>query len=316
MLSFFRAEERIRREAADWKVRLEREPSAEHRRQFDQWRKSDPRHEQAYARISAIWSQTVKLSRAGDVVRPLARKPAQSRRYALAASIAALLLASGLLLPRLLFGSDHVAILATQIGQTRSVSLADGTTVILFPGSRARAAFNRTERRVRLQQGKARFHVSDEGRTFIVEVDGHDVTAAGATFEVAADPLGPEVTPLEGAIEARRSGVFGSLFGETRRAVPGQKLILSDGEARVEPAQPVEPAAMIRFDNVQLGEAVRRFNLDSSVKLSIVGEASNYRLTGSHRPGDARGFARSLAAAFSLKIEPQPDGSILLSATP
>lgn len=314
MLTFFRSGERIRREAADWKVRLEREPSAEVLRQFDQWRNCDPRHEQAYARISAIWSEAAKLSPADDVVRPLTVQPAQSRRYALAASIAALLLASGFLLPRLMLGSDQVAILATQIGQTKSISLADGTTVTLFPGSRARAVFNRTERRVSLHQGQARFRVSNEVRAFIVEVHGHEVIGSGATFEVAADPPNPEVIPLEGTIEARRSGVIGTLFGGTRRAEPGQKLVLSDGEARVEPAQPIEPSAMMRFDNVQLGEAVRRFNLDSSAKLSIVGEASNYRLTGSHRAGDAQGFARSLAAAFSLKIEPQPDGSLLLSA--
>jgi transmembrane sensor len=311
MFFFFRSSERIRREAADWIARLDRDPSPELQRQFSLWRHSNPQHGQAYDRVAAIWSASSHLSRPGPLAERPDLQPVRYSRFALAACVA-LLIAAGVILPGLQFNHAQTAILATQLGEARQISLKDGSRIALSPNSEAMVSFTRSERRISLQRGRAIFQVSSESRPFVVEVDGHDVTGIGDRFEVSVDPLPAAVTPLEGAIEVRRHGMLSSLFGDMRRASPGQKLVLTDGGTRIEPVS--SPSAMIKFDNMKLGEAIQRFNLKSRTKLKISGHASDFRLTGAYRAGDASGFARSLAAAFSLKIEPQPDGSLLLIA--
>jgi transmembrane sensor len=70
---------------------------------------------------------------------------------------------------------------------------------------------------------------------------------------------------------------------------------------------------MLEFRNTPLRDAIAEANRYSSRQITIsdpsIGEL---RVTGTFRAGDTAGLARSLAAAFVLRSDFEPRGSIVL----
>jgi transmembrane sensor len=90
---------------------------------------------------------------------------------------------------------------ATDIGERRSITLADGSTVDLNARSRLRIEFSKKERRVELIDGQALFQVAkDKNRPFIVSSSDATVRAVGTQFDVYRKATGTTVTVLEGRV--------------------------------------------------------------------------------------------------------------------
>jgi transmembrane sensor len=139
------------------------------------------------------------------------------------------------------------------------------------------------------------------------------VVATGTLFDVSLIGGRTAVIILEGSVEVRQK--------DSRRPIEqlktGQRLILSDSApAKRELGMGGDeawPARMLKFDNTKLDEAVALANRYGSAQLKVSDkQTGNLRVSGAFRAGDAAGFARSLAAAFDLRVVPQPDGSLLL----
>jgi transmembrane sensor len=70
---------------------------------------------------------------------------------------------------------------------------------------------------------------------------------------------------------------------------------------------------MLEFDDTPLGEAAALANRYNKLQLKLADDRiRSLRVSGGFRAGDTVGLARSLAAAFDLRIVSQPDGSLLL----
>lgn len=317
---------RIRREAADWKVRLGEAANDDVRAEFRRWHDADARHAEAYARMSAIWGESADLSpalAAESRVRPAfaSRAPA---RLALAASVAAVVVLVSLLFvtPRWLGGVSssgrEMEVLATAIGEIRQVELPDGSLVILDSASRVEARYSPAERRLVLVEGRARFRVAHEARPFLVRAGFSEIVATGTLFDVSLVGGRTAVLLLEGAVRVRAVSTPG---GEAAQPLqPGQKLVLFDAgppiRGPVQPADTVWPSRMLEFDETPLEEAIALANRYSRVQLRIGDERIRVqRVSGSYRAGDIAGFARGLAGAFDLQVERQPDGDLLLRAS-
>jgi transmembrane sensor len=149
------------------------------------------------------------LSRAGDLdgesrvergapnahPSPRRRRP---RVFALAASIVMACVTASLL-ARL--AVQWHSTYATDIGERRSITLEDGSTIDLNARSKVRIKFSKGERDVELLDGQALFGVThDVSRPFVVRSGTAVVRAVGTQFDVYRKRSGTTVTVVEGRV--------------------------------------------------------------------------------------------------------------------
>jgi transmembrane sensor len=217
--------------------------------------------------------------------------------------------------PFVISTAAQAAVYETALGEIRTISLADGSTVILDTASLLRVQLSGGERRLDLDRGRARFRVAaDQRRVFRVRVAGSEVVARGTMFDVSLIGMHPLVTVLEGSVELHR----GDTSGEGRRLVPGQSMVL-DGhmaEQAVSGAQARWVSGMLALDATPLAEAVAAINRYNRIQIRLAEPfALQLRVTGAFRVRDPEGFARAVAASFHLKVE-RPDTATILLVVP
>jgi len=321
-MAFFRTSGRIRREAADWLARLGAGADGENHAAFRRWYEADRRHAEAYDRMAAIWSGASRIDASPAPAtsnETTLRVPRRTFGFAMAACLVcgialALLLVLG---PRWLPNSagQQLQSFATAVGEIREIALPDGSRLVLDTGSRVEARFTTSERLLTLTEGRARFIVAHESRPFIVRAASNEVVATGTIFDVSLIQDRVAVVLLQGSVEVRQRR--GGRSGGAQRLEAGQRLVIAGEEQPVrQPATRGEtlwPTRMLEFDDTPLQEAVALVNRYSRIQLRLGGgRIGDLRVSGAYRAGDVSGFARSLAAAFSLRVETQPDGSLLL----
>ena len=208
----------ILEEASTWFVDLsEGHLTGKVREQFSDWLRASPEHVRAYLQISALWEDAPLLGKgaedvealiartraAGNVVRVGKDRQAlsvRSRRFvtplrsALAASL--VLVAIGIT-----FWLQQRGVYETAIGEERSLTLADGSTIELNAQSRVRVHFTAAERSIDLLEGQVLFHVThDTARPFVVHSGAASVRAVGTQFDVDRRSGETVVTVVEGRV--------------------------------------------------------------------------------------------------------------------
>ena len=206
--------------AADWLVRLQStDVSIEDTLAWQAWLKADPTHAQAFARMEEI-SQVLRSVPAPPAasarrfardrydasvpIRDWNRRHAPGRRtaialaaaVALAASIATLALTAAFwkMPPP---GNSY----ATAIGETRNVTLSDGSTIDLGGDTQIEVALSEKERDIELTKGEAMFTVAkDAARPFKVRAGDATVVAVGTAFNVERDSDRSVVSVTEGRV--------------------------------------------------------------------------------------------------------------------
>lgn len=205
-------------EATRWILRLRGVPEGSPLRlEFDAWVSTSPDHQSAWASVNQAWNvlgaaqpayadrnwavaasdRTVSPSRRSHgIARRLPRRP-----FALAVSALAAICLLWVFVPAMLIDlrSDY----RTAAGQTELVRMADGSTVELSGSSAISTQIASGERRVKLLAGAAFFDVAhDEGRPFLVDADGIEVTVLGTAFDVQVSSASTTVALLRGSIRA------------------------------------------------------------------------------------------------------------------
>jgi len=90
---------------------------------------------------------------------------------------------------------------STDIGERRSITLEDGSTIDLNARSKVRVKFSKGERDVELLEGQALFGVAhDVTRPFVVSAGNTAVRAVGTQFDVYRKRSGTTVTVVEGRV--------------------------------------------------------------------------------------------------------------------
>jgi transmembrane sensor len=235
-----RASHLILEEASEWFVDFRvGDVDAHARARFDEWLRSSPEHIRAYMEIAKTYVELPTLQLAGKLdvdaliayahsgenVVPFdnaeaapaveshapsvpnnhdgirmerAGRPRHWRYGFLAAASCALVL---LIVSALWWRSERYPTYSTDIGERRSITLADGSTVDLNARSRIRIEFSGTERLVELLDGQALFQVAkDKSRPFVVRSGDATVRAVGTQFDVYRKANGTTVTVLEGRV--------------------------------------------------------------------------------------------------------------------
>jgi transmembrane sensor len=180
--------------------------SAWHR--FVEWLEADPRHAEAYDRI------TLADGLVGEMRAPRLPEPANDRGFAgwgvgrwlgSAAACAAAVAAVMVMQP----AAADIYTVQTASGETKQITLSEGSRVEISGGSRL--AFDRNHpRQVTVERGEALFHVRhDAADPFTVRSGALEVQDVGTVFNVVRDGRRFSVAVAEGSVlfQPRREAV-------------------------------------------------------------------------------------------------------------
>lgn len=239
-------------EALRWFVLLhDCEATDDDRRSFAQWLARGPEQKAAWDRACHVWREA---GRAAPALRPGHSRPvALSRRRwltgaggaALAATVGYAVIGSSLFV-------DH----RTGVGERRTVSLPDGSTVELGSATALSVGFSDARRDLTLHHGEAFFAVSpDAQRPFTVAAANGRTEALGTAFDVKHTGGMVVVSVAEHRVRVAADGL-----GEATAAT-GQQVRYS--RQAIEPARAVDLSAVqawrrnrLVFDEAPLGEVM------------------------------------------------------------
>jgi transmembrane sensor len=224
------------------------------------------------------------------------------------------------LLPTTAVDPTGKRLITTNVGETRAITLEDGSRVVLDTSSRARIAFTATTRKVELLEGQAHFEVAKEARRpFSVHTKSAEVVAVGTTFDVAALPALTTVTLIEGRVSVLTVGSVASAESRIEALEPGQQLgIANDGQLLDRKAVKIESVTAwqrgtIVLDDMPLPEALAAMNRYSTTRIVILGpQLQSRRISGVFRSGDVETEAVALRGYFGLKESSRSAGEIVL----
>lgn len=325
--SGYRHPDPVTDEALDWFLRLDEDRSPATLAAFDRWCSSDPARAQAFDELVRLHAmpalQRATLAdaerlraKASPAARTLRKHKARrsSGRWLAGLSTAAVLLVSVLHPPSgliLRWRADY----ATATGERQTVTLPDGSSVLLDTASAIATDFRDGRRMVQVLAGEAFFDVRhDPDHPFVV--DGHfaEVTVTGTAFSVRADDTEDQVVLERGSVDVRpRQGV-----GPTERLNPGQMVTANQsGITGKRPADTARTLAWrdgrIVFDDRPLREAVRDLGRYYDGSVILLGERIDIKtVSGNYRTDDPETAIRTLAVATGISMTRLPAGILIL----
>lgn len=178
------------REAADWAIVFQYDqPDAKQQLAFDRWRQQSPAHEIAWQRAQSVFRVFDQLppSLNKRAVKKLER--GYDRRRALELLSGALIaLPCAWWVVRDASWQRWTADARTVTGETRAITLPDGSQLVLNTGSAVNIVFNEHERRIRLLRGEILITTATDTaasyRPFIIDTAQGSVQALGTRFSV------------------------------------------------------------------------------------------------------------------------------------
>jgi transmembrane sensor len=351
----------ILEEAAAWFVEFNTgEADARTRQRFDRWLRTSPEHLRAYLALLPTWDDAAAVdspeSMSADEVLAWVRQG--SNIVSIPASqgpAGGTALFGRLRSPRLLMAACAVAlcastatvgwwfssqppVYATQVGEQRSLTLPDGSTVELNARSRVRIRFSAKERAVELMEGQALFRVAkDPQRPFRVQSADARVQAVGTQFDVYKRDSGTTVTVLEGRIEvwsgaqiAQASAPTAGPRDNNALTKPaalasgllldvGEQVTVADGSVAHPKHADVQAATAwtqreLVFKKVSLREVAEEFNRYSRRPLKIEDpRVQQFTISGIFSSTDTASLLRFLRAQPDLTVAESGD-TILVTA--
>lgn len=185
-------------------------------------------HAAAYTKAERLWLEL------GHAVAPeeaaAAHTVSAKRRRKRALGVVSVVLAAALGWSQLSYLADAwFSDYRTGIGEQSTVTLPDGSTVVLNTDTAIALDFGPTRRRIRLRHGQALFTVAGDGtRGFEVEARGTRTRAIGTAFEVAIlDGDAVSVTVQEHAVEVQGPGSPGMSAPRMRAVRAGERVEVS-----------------------------------------------------------------------------------------
>ncbi|MBK0023874.1 FecR family protein [Ochrobactrum sp. S46] len=310
--------------ALDWFTRLRNvEPDDFTRQQFETWLKADPRHLREFRTLEEMWGSKPFVSavaslNAAPLDAPILQHYPLSRRsrwvpQALAAAAIVFVTVGVWQLPniRLKWQADYVS--AT--GEKTTVTLPDGSIMILNTASAVSLHFEDGRRTVNLLQGEAFFDVQhDAEHPFRVAGGYGDVKVKGTAFSVRRTEEETEVVLERGHVDVSCL-CDGDAQAELR---PGQSIVATS--RALSPIQNVDAQrklawreGRIIFDNIQLGTVLDELRRYYRGKVLVTESRINKLVvTGSYRLDNIEGAIRTLADAAGVSMTRIPGGIIIL----
>ncbi|MFT4252347.1 MAG: FecR domain-containing protein [Caulobacter sp.] len=301
--------ETVRREAADWLARLRsdvRGPADE--AEFKLWLSRSEDHRSSFDTLTATWELAGALKHDPDiVVAPPRVAPKLARRAVLAGvGIGAVGIGWLALAPE---------VYATGIGETRTLHLDDGTSILLDADSRIRVHLSGRKRKATLVKGRAFFRAAaDPVKPFVVSAEGRVIVGDGGdAFDVSVNDAAVAVTTVEGQVLVMDAGQPSSRL----TAVAGQRIVIAGEASPRREAADVQAATAWRFgqavfDDQTLAAAIAEMNRYSRRRIMLAEPGlEDLRISGVYKAGDNEAFARSVATLLDLKVQTSAGGLLI-----
>ncbi len=352
-------------QATEWFIRLRSDIRPEQERQeHAAWLAENPQHLAAWREVEALWSITGEYANRSELVAmrdsalqsfesgpappqpetavPELRRAAKqhrdhrsskwsglSFRWWLSAAVAAVVtvvVLNSAMMENLLRPTE---IYETAIGESRGITLADGTVVTLDTQSRIVAELGNDDRRVVLQKGQARFQVAEDTmRPFTVAANEGEITALGTAFVVRKINSRVDVTLLEGrvAVTRRTAAPDTSLEANSNQVATLNRIELEPGQKTSYSNQGVLPASKANilqatawqkgrlvFEDNPLSEVLKDLNRYSRKKI-LLGDDNmqDIRITGVFKTGDHGKAVTALKAYFPMRVIADGKGNYVL----
>jgi transmembrane sensor len=228
-------------EAAGWFARLQGDAATgDDWLAFERWLEASPTNAQAYDRLEGLWidleyapvtrelgGRPLLAARRRTPARRMA--PDQGRRRAWlgagAAIAASLAVALGVALQSPAVATQTYE---TAPGQTKQITLADGTHIQLNAASKITVSMGRDARRVQMADAEAVFDVAhDTARPFLIGVGDRQVRVVGTEFNLRHRADLVDLTVRRGIVEVRPSNALGAA---PVRVTVGQELTHTEGQ--------------------------------------------------------------------------------------
>jgi transmembrane sensor len=223
--------------AADWLVARDRGLTSSQEAEFVAWLRADARHAVIFAELEETWTRLGKLREAVPAATAASGGPGRRGKLvwlatglAAAAALAFMWVNWSRPAPA---APDYSLVASTDIGESRRLTLPDGSSVQLNTESAVVVRLTGTERRVQLVRGEAHFQVAKNPvRPFIVSAGGVAVRAVGTAFDVRLQPEAIEVLVTEGRVRVNNAANGASLL-TTAAALSDEPLLVAGQRAVV-----------------------------------------------------------------------------------
>jgi len=349
-------------QAADWSDRLQYHKNAPAlREEFERWLSARPEHAAAFKRIDAAHQLARSLKHTApmlelerETLARVAQRRSKTRRWQSVAAAACLVLAVGVgfavtnngfrqdmayLWDRAYYAALGDPLYHTTVGKRLSVTLDDGSELILNTDSRVAVQYRDGERHIALRRGQALFEVAhDTSRPFTVTAGERLITAIGTAFDVKMAEERFEVVLIEGRVSiaddqtesdenASKDAVTDDETGSTNHP---KVHILAAGEefvaTKAASAPIIRPANVARatswrdghliFRNDRLADAVAEVNRYSERQIILADTAiTNLSVSGVINTGDTRVFVNTMIRYYPVKILSENKRQIVLGSS-
>ncbi len=296
------------KEAADWAIALRYDaPSSVERQAFERWRQQSPAHAAAWARAESVFApfEQVPADLGKGAVRTLAQGYDRRRSLRL---LTTLLLAApaAWLAVRTVPWRQWAADVATSTGERKTLTLPDGSTLVLNTASAVNVAFTAAERRIRLVAGEIFITTHADPapvhRPFTVDTPLGAVRALGTRFGVRA--LGADayrVAVFESAVEIQ------PLLGQARKLYSGEQAEFGTqgvGEtARVDDAAALWTQGMLLARDMRLDDLIAELARYRPGILRCDPAVASLRMSGSISLADTDAALAALANSMPVRVE-------------
>jgi len=327
----------VRQQAAHWLIEFQTdEPDGAARAQFAEWLRASPAHVRAYLELVSLWEDAAGwdiqrevdvdslIALAGGEVSVVPLRPAPSvpvpdavrqrspnrprswQRH-FANSAAAMACVGIVAAVEGWYAFHHDPDYTTDVGEQRTIELADGSVAELNAVSHVRVHFTEGERTLELLGGQALFRVApDKGRPFVVMTGDSRVRAVGTEFDVYRKRAGTVVTVLEGRVAVsglpeRGPGMDAPLpASQGVEVAAGEEVTLQGSRTSTKKRANIAAATawtqqQLSFDSTPLPEVAEEFNRFNTRKLQIASESlADFRVSGTFPALDINSLPRFL----------------------
>jgi len=212
---------------------------------------------------------------------------------------------------------DDIAIeFSTAAGEQKTITLADGSTVLLNAHSSITTSYEKHIRKVTLNGGDAVFTVAkNTERPFVVDTESHSVRVLGTQFSLSRRNNQLDIAVIEGLVSL---STHGKKNAELTRLSKGQGLNVSPSGATT-PMSPTDIrhakawlSGNLDFDNWTLAEAIAEHNRHASKKIVLQSnELQSVKISGVFSMGDTEAFVGALVSLLDVKVMEADNGYLI-----
>ena len=316
-------------EASRWISKLDKGLSKAEKKTLQRWLSEEEENRELFLKMAEVWDKSYVLSRLAD----LFPKPVSHRcDFSAIASMVAILVISVFFGVTNFISVDDTSetvglnvqgLYQTAIGESSSVTLLDGSQMLLNTGTSIRVHYTSKQRFFILERGEVNIDVAhDEQRPLTVLAGEQLIRAVGTAFniELHTDQR-VELVVTEGSVlvgmnaekiaddQTNLNLIQLPLYAST--VSEGQQLLLGTDNSEIVPIEPEEIAVKLSwrdgnliFRGESLEEAVTEISRYTSAKFVFMDDSlRDIQVIGLFKAGDVNGLLETLKDNFNISYQ-------------